>query len=105
MPHYVETKELFEAAKVEVATSLDAIPLTALLDVPPTLMWEHDGKCVCGKRTFLFGLCPKCLEEEAQLKKTEAEEQGEERSHEDELMFDYPDERAVLTIPDEPVTE
>ena len=97
MPHYVETKELFELAKVEVATSLDAIPLTALLDIPPTLMWEHDGKCVCGKRTFLFGLCPKCLEEEAQLR--------EERSPEDDLMFDFPDERAVLTIPEEPVTD
>ena len=29
------------------------------------LMWDHDGLCSCGKRTYLFSQCFKCLQEEA----------------------------------------
>ena len=32
---------------------------------PPQLMWEHSGKCLCGKRSYLFSQCRSCLEEEA----------------------------------------
>ena len=28
-------------------------------------MWEHDGVCGCGRRTYLFGQCFRCLKEEA----------------------------------------
>ena len=27
-------------------------------------MWDHDGVCACGKRTYLFCQCFKCLQEE-----------------------------------------
>ena len=28
-------------------------------------MWDHDGLCACGKRTYLFSRCPSCIEQEA----------------------------------------
>ena len=66
--HYVETKELLTAADVQVVANFQLIPFMVLMDLPATLMWEHQGKCPCGKRTYLFGLCPKCLKEDAALK-------------------------------------
>ena len=50
------------------------MPFSALLDVPPTLMWEHQGKCPCGRRSYLFGRCPKCLQEDCDLKAAEEAE-------------------------------
>ena len=29
-------------------------------------MWEHGGVCQCGKRTYVFGQCTRCIREEAQ---------------------------------------
>ena len=37
-------------------------------------MWEHNGVCSCGERTFLFSQCRKCLEMEAQNRQVEAAE-------------------------------
>ena len=31
-------------------------------------MWEHSGKCVCGKKSYLFGQCSKCFREEQFLR-------------------------------------
>ena len=28
-------------------------------------VWRHTGQCACGRRTFLFARCPKCIQEEA----------------------------------------
>ena len=28
---------------------------------PPREMWKHTGKCSCGRRTFLFGQCMRCI--------------------------------------------
>ena len=70
--HYVETKALLKPEKVEVFDSLGSIAFIALLAEPPLLMWEHQGKCQCGQRAFLFALCPRCLKEEA-LEKTAEE--------------------------------
>ena len=71
--HYLETKALLEAAKVEVVENIGAIPSINLLQVPPLLMWEHEGRCPCGKRTFLFSQCPKCLREDTLLAEEAAE--------------------------------
>ena len=34
-------------------------------------MWEHQGRCPCGKRSYLFGQCSKCLKEDLEIKATE----------------------------------
>ena len=73
------------------------------------LIWQHDGKCSCGRRTFLFGRCPRCIKEEAQesLNRKMEEEPAEVTGKEDELkvnvMDAYPDmvkklRKARLTI-------
>ena len=36
----------------------------AALNSPARLVWSHDGKCACGKRTYLFGQCPTCIRQE-----------------------------------------
>ena len=63
--HYVETKLFYEAAAVEVFPDFGSLPLYELMQEPPQLMWEHSGKCLCGRRSFLFSLCGHCLEKEA----------------------------------------
>jgi len=62
--HYISTKEFYHELKVAVADSVADVSLDHLIQHPPLLMWEHNGVCSCGKRTFLFGQCPKCLAEE-----------------------------------------
>ena len=77
--HYLDTKAFFEAAGVEVVSSFSAVPLGALLEEPPLLMWEHQGRCQCGRRSYLFGQCSKCLKEEMLEKASEeARRQSEE---------------------------
>ena len=66
--HYNETKEFLKLAKIEVAEEFGSIPFSGLLDEPPVLMWEHGGRCPCGKRSYLFGQCPKCLREDLEMK-------------------------------------
>ena len=76
--HYLETKAFFEAAHIKVATSFSAVPLGALVEIPPTLMWEHQGRCQCGRRSYLFGQCSKCLKEEMLEKAAEEQRRLEE---------------------------
>ena len=73
MTHYNETKVFLKAVKVELVSSLDAVPFAGLLRVPAELMWEHSGRCPCGKRCFLYGQCPKCMREELSNQKKEEE--------------------------------
>ena len=77
--HYLETKQFFEAAAVEVVPAFGDLPLYTLLQEPPQLMWEHSGKCLCGKRSYLFSQCRYCLQEEAleQERRRQEEQFGE----------------------------
>ena len=47
-------------------------------------MWEHQGKCPCGKRSYLFVQCPKCLKEDFDLQTAEVAEEEYEPPKEDE---------------------
>ena len=38
-------------------------------------MWEHSGRCLCGRRSYLFGQCPHCLREEAQEQEQRRQEE------------------------------
>ena len=78
--HYLETKAFFEAAHIEVVTSFSAVPLGALVEIPPTLMWEHQGRCQCGRRSYLFGQCSKCLKEEMLEKAAEEQRRDQKKS-------------------------
>ena len=80
--HYLDTKAFFEAASVEVVSSFSAVPLGALVEEPPTLMWEHQGRCQCGRRSYLFGQCSKCLKEEMLEKAAEEEKRQAEEPEE-----------------------
>ena len=97
--HYLETKAFLEAAKVEVAKELGAIPLGVLIEEPPRLMWEHQGECPCGKKSYLFGQCPKCLQEE-QLEKTPEEQ---EKAHDPTPAPAEPSSQVEIEIPAGPL--
>merc|ERR1712051_387097 len=73
--HYLKTKQFFEAAVVEVVLAFGDLPLYTLLQEPPQLMWEHSGKCLCGKRSYLFSQCRYCLQEEAQEQERRRQEE------------------------------
>ena len=48
-----------------------------MLDEPSRELWDHDGTCVCGKRTYLFSRCPSCIEQEALDTAVEISERAE----------------------------
>ena len=72
--HYNETKAFMLATGVELVTALGSVSLNQLVEEPATVMWEHDGRCPCGRRSFLFSQCSKCILEEAEQMRQEAEE-------------------------------
>ena len=69
-------------------------------------MYEHDGWCMCGKRTYMFAQCLTCLandvDEEAMLKaRREAKEHKEmllEQAKEGADPFDYEDEEQAVRL-------
>ena len=64
MLRYQDTKNLLALTGVEVLPDIGSVPFGALLEIPATIMWEHQGICPCGRKTYLFGQCPRCLKEE-----------------------------------------
>ena len=60
-----DTVAMFEALRLAKVDSLDAINLRSFLSEPAREVWEHEGLCVCGRRTYLFSRCPACIEKEA----------------------------------------
>ena len=62
--HYKEEKKLVDDLQVEWLEGLDSPALPVLMESKGRLMWDHDGVCVCGRRTYLFGQCLRCLENE-----------------------------------------
>ena len=61
------SKEFFEAVEAEVVENFRALPLMVLAETPGTLMWDHAGKCQCGRKTYLYGTCEKCMREDRKL--------------------------------------
>ena len=72
-----------------------AIPFLALLDEPPTLMWEHQGRCSCGRRSYLFGQCATCLREDRDGRAADAAEIAEWRDIATEAAAEYRSECAA----------
>ena len=57
-------KAFLSELKLAHVTELGAIPFGQLVTNTARLMWDHDGECSCGRRTYLMSQCIKCLEEE-----------------------------------------
>ena len=86
-----------------MVSEFGAIPFGALLAEPPTLMWEHQGKCLCGRRSYLFGQCSKCLKEEHGEKIAEEQEReaiGEPPRESEEHPAEVELHAGRLEIPD-----
>ena len=52
--------------------SLNVTVLQVLIERPARMMWEHDGQCGSGRRTYLFGQCFRCLAVDEQDARDEA---------------------------------
>ena len=71
------------ALKLTETKSLGAVPLEQALESPARLMWEHNGVCTCGRRTYLLSQCFKCLKEE--LLERQQEELDRQNAEPDKL--------------------
>ena len=61
---YDALKVFLSELKLAHVTELSAIPFGQLVTNSALIMWDHDGECSCGRRTYLMSQCIKCLEEE-----------------------------------------
>ena len=68
-------KSFAERLRVDKVKNWDEVPLSSLLSSRPRAMWAHTGRCQCGRRTWLFGRCIKCIRAEAQEKLAEGQEE------------------------------
>ena len=72
-----ELDAMFEALRLEKITSVAAVGIRGMLAEPGREVWEHDGLCSCGKKTYLFSRCPACIEKEAQDEVVEMQERAD----------------------------
>ena len=56
------------------------------MDRRPRLMWEHEGQCQCGRKTYLAGQCRKCALEDAEKRHVHRERQA---AQEAELQIEH----------------
>ena len=68
---YHEIKEFGSHPLRKIVQEMKSIPLQGLLEQKNRLIWEHGGECGCGRRTYLFGQCMKCLAEDSLESKIE----------------------------------
>ena len=61
-------KIFFEETEVQLFESWEAGPWAEIMADKGREVWAHEGLCSCGRKTYLFGQCSKCLKNEAQLK-------------------------------------
>ena len=54
-------EEVLKALRLDAARSIEDSSIRGMLDEPSRELWDHDGTCVCGKRTYLFSRCPSCI--------------------------------------------
>ena len=47
-------KELFAATELPDASKLEDVMVRDLLVEPDRMIWDHNGHCHCGRRTYLF---------------------------------------------------
>jgi hypothetical protein len=69
-------EDLFRELNIPVGTSMGAISWNGVMDRRPRLMWEHEGQCQCGRKTYLAGQCRKCALEDAEERHIHRERQA-----------------------------
>ena len=98
-----ETKELFELASLTVVPGLKAICWNQWLEESPRQMWEHNGKCQYGRRSYMMALCAHCIRSESRARHADALEEAaakEELDPEEVAVpnLEFEDQAAVLTV-------
>ena len=59
---------VFAIMKTEVKNNFGEIMWEECLAKKPREMWSHEGQCPCGRKTYLFGQCSKCMREDAEIR-------------------------------------
>ena len=83
--HYDEVKTFASELHVPFVKDMDSVPLSGLVQEPNRLVWEHDGVCICGKRTYFLPRCARCFTEDKQEEVQIAAEQKQAEAEEQEL--------------------
>ena len=58
-------EKILRSLRLDASKGIEEASVRGMLDEPSREMWDHDGLCVCGKRSYLFSRCPSCIEQEA----------------------------------------
>ena len=58
-------EEVLRLLRLDSSKGIEEASIRGMLEEPSREMWDHDGLCSCGKRTYLFSRCPACIEQEA----------------------------------------
>ena len=65
VPKEEEVRQLAELLQLGLIKNLAEPPLSSLAREPGREIWEHEGRCACGKRAYVFSRCVTCIEKEA----------------------------------------
>ena len=57
--------EVLRLLRLDPSKGIEEASVRGMLAEPSREMWDHDGLCARGKRTYLFSRCPSCIEQEA----------------------------------------
>ena len=52
--------EVLRSLRLDPSKGIEEASIRGMLEEPSREMWDHDGLCVRGKRTYLFSRCPSC---------------------------------------------
>ena len=63
--HGTKEAELSTALQLSRLKSICEVPLCSLAKEPSREVWEHSGRCACGRRAYVFGRCVSCIERES----------------------------------------
>eukprot|EP00969_Alexandrium_andersonii_P229392 10131293-Alexandrium_andersonii.AAC.1 len=58
---YEQVRELLEAAGAEQSDAWESVDWREVVEARPREVWAHDGVCACGRRTYFFAECARCL--------------------------------------------
>ena len=64
-PKEESSRQVCDILGLGVLKDISEAPLMNLAVEPGRDVWEHDGRCSCGKRAYVFGRCTTCIEKEA----------------------------------------
>ena len=64
-PKEEEVRQIANLLSLGALRAVTDVQLASLAREPGREIWEHDGKCSCGKRAYVFGRCVSCIEKEA----------------------------------------